>query len=303
MAVATRTPTVVACGPWVSPRRHPSSAAPEPRWVDEPEPDAREEHDESAAAGIAIPPRYRPGRGGFDPDADAKSARSRYAFRQRAVLALLLARWRTASPRPSGSPRSGGPTVAWMSCSWSTSSTCAVRSAWRWRSGAGAPPALPATAAPRATSACSTSGLDGTRRRPHRRSSGRAPLRPRLPSRTPTRCTTSTTRTTTRTPTGLTRMAMPHAFGASASRSACCRPAVAASTTQSAEPVSALPLLQPAPPPVLPPGAELLAIDDDELDLQDLRPGPPGRSLRRVADIVERRRRTRRAAQGLWRSW
>jgi uncharacterized protein YdbL (DUF1318 family) len=37
------------------------------------------------------PPRYRPGRGGFDADAAALTARARYAFRQRVVLALLIA--------------------------------------------------------------------------------------------------------------------------------------------------------------------------------------------------------------------
>lgn len=35
-------------------------------------------------------PRYRPGRGGFDPEAAAVTARARYAFRQRVVLALLV---------------------------------------------------------------------------------------------------------------------------------------------------------------------------------------------------------------------
>jgi hypothetical protein len=37
------------------------------------------------------PPRYRPGRGGFDPEAAAIAARARYAFRQRVVLAMLIA--------------------------------------------------------------------------------------------------------------------------------------------------------------------------------------------------------------------
>ena len=37
------------------------------------------------------PPRYRPGRGGYDPQAAAAAARARAAFRQRVVLALLLA--------------------------------------------------------------------------------------------------------------------------------------------------------------------------------------------------------------------
>ncbi len=37
------------------------------------------------------PPRYRPGRGGFDPDAAALTAEARYGFRQRVVLVLLVA--------------------------------------------------------------------------------------------------------------------------------------------------------------------------------------------------------------------
>lgn len=35
-------------------------------------------------------PRYRPGRGGFDPEAAAVTARARYVFRQRVVLGLLV---------------------------------------------------------------------------------------------------------------------------------------------------------------------------------------------------------------------
>jgi hypothetical protein len=34
--------------------------------------------------------RYRPGRGGFDPEAAALTARAKYAFRQRVVVAMLL---------------------------------------------------------------------------------------------------------------------------------------------------------------------------------------------------------------------
>ncbi|APU12740.1 MULTISPECIES: gephyrin-like molybdotransferase receptor GlpR [Actinoalloteichus] len=40
--------------------------------------------------------RYRPGRGGFDPEAAARLARAKYAFRQRIVLLLLLAAITTA---------------------------------------------------------------------------------------------------------------------------------------------------------------------------------------------------------------
>lgn len=36
------------------------------------------------------PRRYRPGRGGYDPEAAAASARAKYAFRQRMVLVLLV---------------------------------------------------------------------------------------------------------------------------------------------------------------------------------------------------------------------
>lgn len=36
------------------------------------------------------PPRYRPGRGGFDAEAAALAARARYAFRQRVVLGMLV---------------------------------------------------------------------------------------------------------------------------------------------------------------------------------------------------------------------
>ncbi|GAA3065380.1 divisome protein SepX/GlpR [Actinokineospora globicatena] len=39
----------------------------------------------------AEPRRYRPGRGGYDPEAAARAARAKYGFRQRIVLLMLLA--------------------------------------------------------------------------------------------------------------------------------------------------------------------------------------------------------------------
>jgi hypothetical protein len=36
------------------------------------------------------PRRYRPGRGGYDPDAAARAARAKYGFRQRAVLLMIV---------------------------------------------------------------------------------------------------------------------------------------------------------------------------------------------------------------------
>ncbi len=53
----------------------------EPGWADQEPGDRRWERP---------PPRYRPGRGGFDPEAAAIAARARYAFRQRVVLAMLI---------------------------------------------------------------------------------------------------------------------------------------------------------------------------------------------------------------------
>jgi len=54
--------------------------------------DASQPQDDMSAAyyddGYA--PRYRPGRGGFDPEAAAVIARAKYAFRQRIVLAMII---------------------------------------------------------------------------------------------------------------------------------------------------------------------------------------------------------------------
>ncbi|MHA6798343.1 divisome protein SepX/GlpR [Bounagaea algeriensis] len=56
------------------------------------EADTRRVHSEDARAGR----RYRPGRGGFDPEAAALAARAKYARRQRIVLILLAAAVGTA---------------------------------------------------------------------------------------------------------------------------------------------------------------------------------------------------------------
>lgn len=53
------------------------------RYADE----ADEAEDDEWEAPVA---RYRPGRGGFDPEAAAAAAHAKYAFRQRLVLALLV---------------------------------------------------------------------------------------------------------------------------------------------------------------------------------------------------------------------
>jgi hypothetical protein len=61
-----------------------------------PEADVVEETEEYAEAAQPEPrlpdpvQRYRPGRGGFDPEAAAVIARAKYAFRQRVVLAMIV---------------------------------------------------------------------------------------------------------------------------------------------------------------------------------------------------------------------
>ena len=77
------------------PRARPGSTRRRPptnRDDDADEPEVAD--DESEAAGNGRPPRYRAGRGGFDAEAAALTARARYAFRQRVVLALLVLRGR-----------------------------------------------------------------------------------------------------------------------------------------------------------------------------------------------------------------
>lgn len=70
------------------------AARPAPDAVDAVDDDGYDDGDDGDEAyddGWERPaPRYRPGRGGFDPEAAAITARARYAFRQRVVLGLLV---------------------------------------------------------------------------------------------------------------------------------------------------------------------------------------------------------------------
>lgn len=61
-----------------------------PQWRRTLEVDVVHETDEPRPTATRPPARYRPGRGGFDPEAAALTARARYAFRQRVVLGLLV---------------------------------------------------------------------------------------------------------------------------------------------------------------------------------------------------------------------
>ncbi|MGH3518237.1 MAG: divisome protein SepX/GlpR [Haloechinothrix sp.] len=55
----------------------------------DPEPELDDERAEFAETVDDRPERYRPGRGGFDPEAAEIAARAKYAFRQRVVVTLL----------------------------------------------------------------------------------------------------------------------------------------------------------------------------------------------------------------------
>jgi hypothetical protein len=72
-----------------------TSAMPEPaKQVADPEPEVEEYEDEPIEPARAYEPdserRYRPGRGGFDPEAAEIAARAKYSFRQRVVLTLII---------------------------------------------------------------------------------------------------------------------------------------------------------------------------------------------------------------------
>ncbi|SES10143.1 gephyrin-like molybdotransferase receptor GlpR [Actinokineospora terrae] len=72
-----------------------SADTPEETAVDDPGDDdaldTLDELDDEPDEEPAEPRRYRPGRGGYDPEAAAHAARAKYAFRQRVVVLMLLA--------------------------------------------------------------------------------------------------------------------------------------------------------------------------------------------------------------------
>jgi len=59
--------------------------------ADYPEHDEQAEYAEQSERDEVSPRPYRPGRGGFDPEAAAVTARARYTFRQRIVVLMLMA--------------------------------------------------------------------------------------------------------------------------------------------------------------------------------------------------------------------
>ena len=111
--------------PWVSAararREAESDVEPEPESEPDPDPDSdSDSDDETDVRWERPPPRYRPGRGGFDPDEDAEKARARYAVRQRIVLTLLVFALLTGVVAAAAFPGSGGGTARSTSGWWCT---------------------------------------------------------------------------------------------------------------------------------------------------------------------------------------
>jgi hypothetical protein len=220
------------------------------------------------------PPRYRRGRGGFDPEAAARAARRRYAFRQRVVLTLLIAALLTGVVAAAAVPRvwwaHGAVDVVLVAYLVYLRRQVRMEEAIRARRAA-------RMAGTRPTSAADDPELDEWARRG--REVTRKPVERAATEDAPEAPTPAAD-------------AEPDPGGEDADdwtddddgervhgvgEPVGLLPARRRGTDgEAAEPERALPLLQPAPPPPLPPGTTLVVVDDDELDLHDLDgPGQP----------------------------
>jgi hypothetical protein len=285
-AVATRAPTTVL--PGGSSRRQPSTSSSEPpRWVSEPEPEAargRDERDGTSESRDPVPLQYRPGRGGFDPAADARTARRRYAFRQRAVLVMLLVALATGIAAALWKP------VLW----WAHGGVDVVLVAYLvyLRRQVRLEMAIRRRRAARLTGNRRTSGDLSVLDEWARRSQGSTP--PPVvragstaspfagPDADEVRDPDDEDDVDADAPGELTDAlaedgdaARVRGVGEPIGLLPARRRGVGGDAVDPAEPVSSLPKLEPSPPPALPPGTELLALDEDELQLQDLRPAHP----------------------------
>src|SRR5215213_1214758 len=208
------------------------------------------------------PPRYRPGRGGYDPEADAETARARYAFRQRVVLLLLVCALLTGIAAAAAFP------VAW----WAHGAIdlalvvylvylrrqVRLEAAIRERRAA-------RMAGTRRTQAADDRDLDEWARRGRevtRRPSAEDDAD--LEAEADEAEVAEVADTWVDEDDDATRV---RGVGEPVGLLPARRRGVA---DENAEPESALPPLQPAPPPPIPPGTSLVVVDDDELDLHDL---------------------------------
>jgi hypothetical protein len=263
--------------PWVSAVRAGRGDAPEADEAAEPESDLDDTDDESDVRWERPPPRYRPGRGGFDPDEDAEKARARYAVRQRIVLTLLVSALLTGVAAAAAFPMvwwaHGAIDLAlvvyliYLRRQVRMEATIRARRAARM-------------AGTRRTLAADDRDLDEWARR------GREVTRRPAPAETDDAAPepeadrvepddveevdgwVDEDDDTTRV------RGVGEPVGLLPAR----RRGV---DDEAAEPESALPPLQPAPPPPIPPGTSLVVVDDDELDLHDLG-APAGAPHRRA---------------------
>jgi hypothetical protein len=271
--------------PWVSAAR---AARLDAEEADEPdddvvdsdaEPDAESDDtdsDESDVRWERPPPRYRPGRGGYDPEADAETARARYAFRQRVVLSLLVFALLTGIAAAAAFPlvwwAHGAIDLALVVDLVYLRRQVRMEAAIRERRAA-------RMAGTRRTQAADDRDLDEWARRGRevtRRPVGADDTDPDADADVDADDVEVTeVDTWVDEDDDTTRV---RGVGEPVGLLPARRRGVADET---AEPESALPPLQPAPPPPIPPGTSLVVVDDDELDLHDL--GTSGRAPHRSA--------------------
>ncbi|MDT7579158.1 MAG: hypothetical protein QOK35_422 [Pseudonocardiales bacterium] len=216
------------------------------------------------------PPRFRPGRGGFDPDADAETARRRYAFRQRVVLTLLVAALLTAVVAAVAVRvvwwAHGGVDLLLVGYLIHLRRQVREEAAIRERRAA-------RMAGTRRTSAADDSDLDDWARRGRevtRRASELGEPVAEEAGSTPEHGRSAPGELVDELDEGLDEdgdAARVRGVGEPVGLLPARRRGL---DDGIAEPESALPRLQPAPPPPLPPGTSLVVVDDDELDLHDL---------------------------------
>jgi hypothetical protein len=280
-------------------------------WDDEPEPDDSEaEADLDAdvdadADGVAAadadhddhdddrgwerpPPRYRPGRGGFDPQADAEAARRRYAFRQRMVLALLICALLT------GVAAAAALRVLW----WAHAALDLILVAYlvylrrqvreeaairQRRAARMAGTRRTSAAEDRDLDEWARRGRDATRRPPAPREDTPEPEPvaaepdPELPAEAVDELVDELDDDLSEDDDTARVRGVGEPIGLLPARRR-------GSDDVTAEPEGALPPLRPAPPPALPPGTSLVEVDDDDLDLHDLGESDPPPHRRAVGE-------------------
>ncbi len=237
----------------------------------EPDDDA---DDESDVRWERPPPRYRPGRGGYDPEADAEIARRLYAFRQRVVLTLLVCALLTGIAAAAAFPlvwgAHGAIDLALVIYLVYLRRQVRMEAAIRERRAA-------RMAGTRRTLAADDRDLDEWARR------GREVTRRPVPDAEEADAEEGRVEEVGDTwadedDDDTTRV---RGVGEPVGLLPARRRGV---DDETAEPESALPPLQPAPPPPIPPGTSLVVVDDDELDLHDLGTVAQGSHRRAVGE-------------------